>query len=75
VPPEYQTAVRDWVLWCWPGKFLWFQPGKDGLVRWPNFNIADSLLVFAAGMLIVHSFWHSEASASPRAEKKPSPSP
>jgi signal peptidase II len=75
VPPEYQTAVRDWVLWSWPGKFLWFQPGNDGLVRWPNFNIADSLLVFAAGMLIVHSFWHSDASASPAAEEKRSSLP
>lgn len=65
VPPEYETAVRDWILWSYPGKFLWFAPDQDGLVRWPNFNIADSLLVFAAGMLIVHSFWHHEPPPAP----------
>jgi signal peptidase II len=52
VPPEFETAVRDWILWS--------VPGQGGLIRWPNFNIADSLLVFAAGMLIVHSFWRGE---------------
>ena len=38
-------AVRDWVLW----------QVNDNL-RWPNFNIADSLLVCGAGMLLWHAF-------------------
>ncbi|MEX0792736.1 MAG: signal peptidase II [Pirellulaceae bacterium] len=39
-----QAAVRDWIL---------FQYGEH---VWPNFNIADSLLVCGAGMLLVHGF-------------------
>jgi signal peptidase II len=35
-------AVRDWVLWQ-----------IDDQRRWPNFNIADSLLVVGAGLLFV----------------------
>lgn len=38
-------AVRDWILVMignWP---------------WPTFNIADSLLVCGAGLLIWHAFW------------------
>lgn len=51
--PDGQTiyAVRDWILLSYGG--LEFPMlGKD----WPNFNIADSLLVCGAGMLIWHSF-------------------
>ena len=51
--PDGQTiyAVRDWILISYGG--LEFPKlGKD----WPNFNIADSLLVCGAGMLIWHSF-------------------
>jgi signal peptidase II len=35
-------AVRDWILWQ-----------VDDKRRWPNFNIADSLLVVGAGLLFV----------------------
>ncbi|MEM9186607.1 MAG: signal peptidase II [Planctomycetota bacterium] len=38
-------AVRDWIL---------LQAGEDW--RWPNFNIADSLLVVGAALLLLHSF-------------------
>ncbi|MDH3718047.1 MAG: signal peptidase II [Planctomycetota bacterium] len=41
--PAY--AVRDWILFQW----------NDAL-RWPNFNIADSLLVCGAIMLLLHAF-------------------
>lgn len=38
-------AVRDWILWRLNENW-----------SWPNFNIADSLLVFGAGMLLWHAF-------------------
>lgn len=37
-------AVRDWILW--QANDRW---------RWPNFNIADSLLVVGAGLLLLHA--------------------
>lgn len=51
-------AVRDWILW----------QVNDGL-RWPNFNIADSLLVCGAGMLLWHSFRQSPAADDGAQEK------
>ncbi len=42
-PPEWRSGVRDWILLCY----------KD--YTWPNFNIADSLLVTGAVMLAIHS--------------------
>ena len=53
VGPDGQTiyAVRDWILVSYGGlKFPYL--GRD----WPNFNIADSLLVCGAALLIWHSF-------------------
>ena len=38
-------AVRDWILW---------QVNNDW--RWPNFNIADSLLVVGAAVIFLHAF-------------------
>lgn len=38
-------AVRDWILWQASDRW-----------RWPNFNIADSLLVVGAGLMVLHSF-------------------
>ena len=58
VAPDGETiyAVRDWILISYGG--LEFPLlGKD----WPNFNIADSLLVCGAGMLIWHSFAKPES--------------
>ncbi len=38
-------AVRDWILLQW-----------NDTLRWPNFNVADSLLVCGAILLLLHAF-------------------
>ena len=43
---EWKSGVRDWILW----------QASDEL-KWPNFNIADSLLVVGACMLLIQSFF------------------
>lgn len=55
VPPDYAHSVRDWILFVWPEiKLQIFNP-------WPNFNIADSLLVTGAIMLVIHAVVWQEA--------------
>jgi signal peptidase II len=39
-------AVRDWILVQWNDQW-----------RWPNFNVADSLLVVGAAALMFHAMW------------------
>ena len=57
--PEYQHAVRDWILFVWPEIHLrLFNP-------WPNFNIADSLLVTGAIMLVIHALAWRENPVAP----------
>jgi signal peptidase II len=46
-------AVRDWILLQWSPAY-----------RWPNFNIADSLLVFGAGIILVKAFFEKPPAAS-----------
>jgi signal peptidase II len=48
-PVQWQSGVRDWILFRVEGVPL--------LDPWPNFNIADSLLVVGAGMLLYQSFF------------------
>ena len=60
LPPHlagYEHAVRDWILWCWNYKQY----------TWPNFNIADSLLVCGAGLLL----WHAFVMREPKEKDKP----
>lgn len=45
-PIEWKSGVRDWILW---------QVNNEW--KWPNFNIADSLLVVGAAMLLYQSFF------------------
>ena len=47
-PEEIRDNVRDWILFRLEG-VPFFDP-------WPNFNIADSVLVVGAAMLFIHSF-------------------
>ena len=55
-PEEIRTNVRDWILFRLEGVPL-FDP-------WPNFNIADSLLVAGAIMLFIHAIFWSEPEAA-----------
>jgi signal peptidase II len=48
MPEEWQTCVRDWILFRY----------KD--YTWPNFNIADCMLVCGAGLLVLHAITHRE---------------
>ncbi len=66
--PDYQeswrSGVRDWILL--QANDRW---------KWPNFNIADSLLVLGAGMLLWKSFFPDpEPSSPPTTPDKPRPS-
>ena len=56
-PLEIKYHVRDWILFRLEG-VPFFDP-------WPNFNIADSLLVTGAIMLVVHAFFFSAPESSP----------
>jgi signal peptidase II len=61
--PEFRHAVRDWILFVWPEvKLQIFNP-------WPNFNIADSLLVTGAIMLVVHAMVWRDNTEAPATEK------
>jgi signal peptidase II len=53
--PEAVHAVRDWILWQVNDQW-----------RWPNFNIADSLLVVGVAILLLHAFLHPESPAGKR---------
>ena len=60
-PEAWKSGVRDWILIRFEG-VPFFDP-------WPNFNIADSLLVVGACMLMYQSFFPPEESAD--AENEP----
>jgi signal peptidase II len=57
-------GVRDWIL------FQWKESGLKIFDPWPNFNIADSMLVTGAIMLVVHAFvWREASGGDARKEK------
>jgi signal peptidase II len=49
LPAGANHCVRDWILFEWP------ESGLKIFSPWPNFNIADSLLVTGAIMLALHA--------------------
>ena len=51
-PAVWPNLVRDWILFRYHG------------ATWPNFNIADSLLVCGAALLLWHGFVRAEQPAS-----------
>lgn len=54
-PEEIKTNVRDWI-------HVYIE-GVPGCAPWPNFNIADSLLVTGAILLFVHALFHKDPNA------------
>jgi signal peptidase II len=60
---EIVHAVRDWIL---------VQANNEW--RWPNFNIADSLLVTGAALMFLHAILHPNVLANQPAPEKASPS-
>jgi signal peptidase II len=54
--PDWSSGVRDWILL------------RYGEFTWPNFNIADSLLVCGAIMLAAHSFFASDVEPDPKSQ-------
>jgi len=52
MPVAWKSGVRDWIL---------FRYGEH---TWPNFNIADSMLVCGAAMLMLQAFTDTKAAAS-----------
>jgi signal peptidase II len=50
-------AVRDWILWQASDRW-----------RWPNFNIADSMLVIGAAILFLHAFRQPPSTAKSAGE-------
>ena len=55
ISEQFQYGVRDWILF------------RFRSYTWPNFNIADSLLVVGAIMLL----WHALMLQDPEAEEAP----
>ena len=58
-PEHIRDNVRDWIYFRWEGGWKLFDP-------WPNFNIADSLLVTGAILLFLHAVFYPD----PNSEKK-----
>lgn len=60
-PEVWSSGVRDWILW--QASDQW---------KWPNFNIADSLLVTGAVMLFVQSIFFPPAAMLPAPDEQTS---
>jgi signal peptidase II len=56
VPGAHMNAVRDWILIQWPP---WV---------WPNFNVADSLLVCGGALFAWHALTHAPAQKADQTE-------
>jgi signal peptidase II len=60
---ETVHAVRDWILW---------QVNDEW--RWPNFNIADSLLVTGAALMFLHALWQPHCGRTASSQERATPS-
>ncbi len=57
-------AVRDWIHFR-----------LEGIIDWPIFNLADSFLVFGAGLLLLLSFFPQAIMSDSMSTKSPSQEP
>ena len=64
IAAHFRNGVRDWIL---------FQHPRLG--TWPNFNIADSLLVCGAAMLMIHALMHRDERSDGETEQDASGAP
>ncbi len=60
---DIKYHVRDWLFFRWEGISF--------LDPWPNFNIADSLLVCGAALLFIHAFFFAAKDGSKKVTEKP----
>jgi signal peptidase II len=60
LPAEWSSGVRDWILFCYHD------------YTWPNFNIADSLLVCGTGVLAWRSLFCDDPQSSVLPKRSPS---
>ena len=60
IAPQHAYAVRDWIHFNWQDapRILSF------LNPWPNFNIADMVLVAGAILLLIHAFFLQPSEAN-----------
>ena len=65
IKERYAGAVRDWIL------FQWKEVPLQIFNPWPNFNIADSLLVCGAIFLAIHALTYRDKSKAPNVDKAP----
>jgi signal peptidase II len=56
VSPQAVQFVRDWILWQVNDRWTW-----------PNFNIADSMLVVGVASLMLHAYLYSPSPAAKKA--------
>ncbi len=56
---EWKSGVRDWILWQ-----------ASPTMKWPNFNIADSLLVVGACMLLYQSIFMADVATNEENENE-----
>jgi signal peptidase II len=59
---ETAYAVRDWILWQVNNKWTW-----------PNFNIADSLLVCGAALMFLHAVLHPHGADGKKTKREATP--
>jgi signal peptidase II len=57
-PVEIRDNVRDWIYF--------YLQGVRGFQPWPNFNIADSLLVTGAFLIFLHAIFVKDETAASR---------
>jgi signal peptidase II len=72
IADRHSYAVRDWIHFRWPSAPSFLQSLFN---PWPNFNIADSLLVCGAIALVVHAFFFAPPGSDQATPNAPASTP